>query len=485
MAKSTKKQQRHALKKRKQRAEKRRQLRKNTGIERESAFPRASSAEQQLRSSIQKFAFQESFSTDFETALGLYFGEEVLQTRAIDLDDPVTADFQEWYFMDYVTAGGSRLIDLFAEQRGPSLPSDQREMLDDWIRTNRLRMLEIQEVTPGVGEVVKDLLSGEILHCFDISMSHAARKWSIVLARTLLTNGRLHFTGSGSIFSPMEKKKLVGVANDLWQNYQAQHPSASLDEFYRDSSLQLRQQAHDLHKSSPEPVYVTPENHPLLRAVAEYKVLNLDQVLAVLDEAEEFVFVGESRSIPYGDHFDWLLRGRSHIPQGPDWPEHAFQMRSEWTAGPGQPSYRSLGDVIVGGSKLELSCLSRERLAAGRSLLEALLPNTLIHRGDVFSEIEMKRDEGEDRPVAPRLTEIDPAARQVEIELLARQAEQWLETPVPGLDNRTPREAAQTAQGRAQLEEMLKIVEYLEEGNPAMQGTPYSAEALRRELGMT
>ena len=59
-----------------------------------------------------------------------------------------------------------------------------------------------------------------------------------------------------------------------------------------------------------------------------------------------------------------------------------------------------------------------------------------------------------------------------------------METPVPGLDNRTPRSAAQTAQGRAQLEEILKVIEYLEEENPTMQGTPYSAQALRREFGL-
>ncbi len=287
------------------------------------------------------------------------------------------------------------------------------------------------------------------------------------------------------MFSPMEKKKLVGVARELWQNYQALHPSASLDEFYRDNSLQLRQQAHNLQESGQNPVFVTPENHLLLQAVAEYEVLNPDQVLACLDDAEEFVFAGESGSTPYADHYNWLLRGRSHIPEGPAWPEQALQIRSEWTAGPGQPSYRSLGDVTVAVNTLELSCLSRERLAVGRSLLEELLPGAITHRGDVFSEIETKRDEAPDAPVAPRLSEIDPTARQVEIELLARQAEQWLETPIPGLDNRTPRKAAQTAEGRAQLEEILKIVEYLEEENPALRGTPYSAQALRHELGLT
>ena len=31
---------------------------------------------------------------------------------------------------------------------------------------------------------------------------------------------------------------------------------------------------------------------------------------------------------------------------------------------------------------------------------------------------------------------------------------------------------------------MLKTLEYLEEENPALQGTPYSVQMLRRELGL-
>ncbi|MCB0046122.1 MAG: hypothetical protein KDD92_11880 [Caldilineaceae bacterium] len=59
-----------------------------------------------------------------------------------------------------------------------------------------------------------------------------------------------------------------------------------------------------------------------------------------------------------------------------------------------------------------------------------------------------------------------------QIEMLARQAEQWLDTPLIDLDDQTQREASPSAEGRAKLEDALKIIEYLEEENPALQGTP-------------
>ena len=295
------------------------------------------------------------------------------------------------------------------------------------------------------------MLSGELLHCYDISMSYVVRKWAVVLARPLLTEGRWKFTGSGNTFSPLQRDKLVDMARGMLKAYQTQHPFASLDDFYRDNSLDLRKLAANLQQESQNPVYVTAEHHPVIRAIAEYEVLDLVQVQACLDEAEEFVFAGESDAKPEADHYNWLLRGRSHIPVNPDRPDYSLEFRSEWTQGPGQPSYRSLGDVSLTATTLELSCQSRERLTAGRSLLEDLLQDVVVHRGDTYSDIIAERNDAPQASAGPRLAEIDPAARQVEIELLARQAEQWLDTPIPSLGPRTPREASQTPEGRAQL----------------------------------
>src|SRR5947207_5629681 len=128
---------------------------------------RESSAEEALRARIQDFTYQRRFKADFDRATELYFGEDSLSAhpvrgRTLVADEADIAEFQEWYIHDFVTAEDERIVDLFAREVGPSLPPAQSQMIEDWRRSNRRRLLEIQEVRPGVGETVQDLLSGAV-----------------------------------------------------------------------------------------------------------------------------------------------------------------------------------------------------------------------------------------------------------------------------------------------------------------------------------
>jgi hypothetical protein len=492
MAKSTKKQQKHAQKKQKARAEKRREMRHAAQVDRQLSSPfdfplsGTHAHEKMLRASIQKFAFQKLFNSDIEDALGSYFGEEAVQTRTIEIEEPEMAAFQEWFFFDFVLSNGRHLIDLFAEREGPALPSEQQAILHDWIETNRQRLLEVQSLAPGEGEVVKDLLSGEVLHCHDISMSYTARKWAVILARPLRTGGQWAFTGSGMMLSPLEKAGMVEFASELWRDYQTQHASASLSEFYRDNSLTLREFANDLRNRTANPVYLSAEGHPLVGAVATYELQAHAEVVARLDEGEEFEYVGESESEIDADHYVWLLRGRSQAPAtNENLEKSALLLRTQWTAGPGEPAYLTLGDITAARTMLRLECLSRERLASGRQLLEEVLGELIAHRNDSFADFTFDDKQNAALPAKPPLRQTDPNARQVEFELMAHEAERWLNTPVPALDNQSPRQAVRDAAGRAKVEELLKIMEYYESNDEVKQQTPYSAHSLRRELGLT
>ena len=305
MAKPTKKQQRHALKKQKVRAEKRRALRISSAQQADSSpydtaplLPATPlNDEAALRASIQKFAFRRANAPDMERALALYFGNDFVHTRTLTADEPEIAAFQEWYFFDFVPERGTRLIEQFAEEVGPTLPPAQQAMLHSWIETNRLRLFEVQEVTPGVGEVVKDLLSGEVIHGSDISMSRNARRWQIVLARILRTGERWSFTGAGWMFTPEDKHRLVRFITDRWRHYQAGHPEATFDDFYRAHSLDLLKFGQQVQADALHPLYRSAEGHELVRAGATYRVLDYRQVIERLDQAEEFVFAGPSEDV--------------------------------------------------------------------------------------------------------------------------------------------------------------------------------------------
>jgi len=443
--------------------------------------PPPSRDERVLRERILEFVYQKRFGTDFRRAIRLYFGEEALQNNVLTVDEEGIPSLQEWYTNDYVTSEGECIIDLFAREKGPRLPTAQRQMLDDWRRTNRYGLFEVQKVEPGVGVTVQDLLSGEVLEVNDISFSYALVKWQVLVTRSLLTEGRLGFTGSGFPLPPMEKPELLDFAQELWKKYQVQHPDASLAHFYQNHGLDIYHRALEI-ASAPPPVY-TPEGHLLMYSTARYAVTDSRAVKERLDQTEEFIRVGPEADDPKALHYNWLLQGRSHVPEVP-MDGRGKIMRTNWTAGPDEPTYLSLGDVQLWHNRLELSCLSQERLEAGKTLLKQVLGRFIRHLGDEFENLDTSLASA--KPAPPDYEEEIPAevAEALVREMMATQSAEWLDSPVPALDGKSPRAASRDPAMREQLEELLKTVEYVEERR-RREGEPYvDIAGLRRELGL-
>ncbi len=445
--------------------------------------PPPSRDERTLRERIQKFVFQGArFKDDFERAIRLYFGEEALQDNVLTVDEQDLPGFQEWFLFDYPTPNKEHLIDLFAREVGPRLPAAQQRMLEDWRRVNRYRLFEVQEVRPGIGETVQDLLSGEVFQLNDISASYGLSRWQIILARPIVVEGRWHFTGSTVPLPPNLKPDILGYARALWQEYQTRCPNASLDDFYREHGLDLRRRMYEI-ASTPPAVY-TPEGHPLVSSTARYAVTDPDAVRERLDQAPEFAFVGPADEDRKALAYVWLLTGRSSVPEIPV-QGAGLMFQTQWTATEeGKESYRSLGDVRLWRNRLELLCLSRERLEAGKALLQEILGHHLIrHLGDEFKDIAQ---EAFQKPLPRRARRRAMSRKEWEIErrMIAEQFQKWPDTPIPVLDGKTPRQAAGDPAMRERLEEVLKAIEYSEE-QKRRAGEPYmDINNLRRELGL-
>jgi hypothetical protein len=444
--------------------------------------PPPSRDERALRERIQKFTFQDRFKDDFEQAIHLYFGEEALQDNVLTVDEQALPGFQEWFFFDYITSEKERIIDLFAGEVGPRLPVAQQQMLDDWRRVNRYRLFEVQRVEPGIGETLQDLLSGEVFELNDISASYGLMRWQIILARPIVTEGRWHFTGSTAPLPPSVKLDILDLARELWEKYQAQHPRASLDDFYRDHGLDLYQRVQEI--ISTPPTVCTPEGHPVISSTARYAVTDPDAVRERLDAAEEFVFVGPADEDRRALAYVWLLTGRSHVPEVPV--ERGLMLQTKWVAeDPEKESYRSLGDVRLWRNRLELLCLSQERLEAGKALLQKALGRRLIrHLGDEFKDIVQETFEEPASSQRHRRRALSREERAIARQMAIEQRKEWVDASIPALGGKSPRQAASDPDMQEQLEELLKVIEYNEE-QKHRAGEPYMDVAdLRRELGL-
>jgi hypothetical protein len=118
-------------------------------------------------------------------------------------------------------------------------------------------------------------------------------------------------------------------------------------------------------------------------------------------------------------------------------------------------------------------------------LLEELLNGLIVHKKDTFAAFDFDASAPASAPPPRARPLTDPGARQVERELLEREAQKWLNTAIPLLDNQTPLQAVQHPEGRAKVEELLKAVEYHQDSSSTLMDLPLDVRNLRRALGLT
>jgi hypothetical protein len=131
--------------------------------------------------------------------------------------------------------------------------------------------------------------------------------------------------------------------------------------------------------------------------------------------------------------------------------------------GKGELKWVSLGTVTWTPGRLELWCLSKERLSRGKKRLKEILGEDIRHLADTYEDmkkiIKRKAKEG------PFIE--DEALQEKFFPLLSKTMEEWahrwVDESIPALNGKTPREAMKTPEGRAKVEDLLKDFENMEE----------------------
>lgn len=137
--------------------------------------------------------------------------------------------------------------------------------------------------------------------------------------------------------------------------------------------------------------------------------------------------------------------------------------------------------------EVTLECNSKERFKRGKDLVEEAGGIALQHVRDEFkSQTELKRSalaHGKRDDELPRPSTAEE--RKLIASYLDDHYRRWLDMTLPALDGKTPRDAAKTSKGRAQLIELLKEFENNEE-RKRRNGEPfYDVNKLRKELKLT
>jgi hypothetical protein len=402
-----------------------------------------------LRKRLIEFATGILRKREMEEALFTFVGSD---PPAGGDQDMLSSETLDWMIHDYVPPRlGRPIIEEFLKRSPGGLTVRERKILEAWSRA-RFSLFEVQDVREGSGVRLKDLLAGDEFFVYDVSTSKRAALWDCYLARVEEFEGRRMFT---AMVLTIPQPSVAPLKE--WAIEAQQRSGLTWDAFLRTNSYKLRQEASRvLNRATESRRVVSFEGDELVFSKARYSVVNEEAVRRALDQSKAFL----RDEAP--DDYGWL-----------DETEDATGGR------------RAYGHIHIGDGKLTLECTTRQRLKRGNELLRSLAGEHLRHLGDDFTSWQSAMRDRRSSPSPPKPASLPPEVeRELVQKVLAEHYRQWPDVPLPALSGKTPREAAATPQGRAQVVDLLKMLENGEEHRRRDGRAWFDVSKLKAELGV-
>lgn len=370
---------------------------------------------------------------------------------------PDTQLFMPWV-VHHWEVEGRPVREWFLDEEGAALPEAERA----WLLSQRpvvVTVWEVLEVRKGVGVRVKDLLGGGAHFVYEVRGSQTLLPRHAMLGRVVEHEGLAVFCGvDPQPLPPLEADEVVQVARRLL-GVRGHRPVPRERLAAEDTSLGLVLLWHDVAerlkaKAEQGPRLTNTDGEPLVFVVDRYTFApearsRVLEALSTLEGAE----VDED-----GEVFrcTFLKEGNA--------------MHASW-------ENTIIGSAEVGADSLRLEANSVERADALRRRVEAACEGLVRHRSREKTEPSKTR-EGRAVQRPPPSPEEQEALR----EFKAQHYAAWLDSKLPALQGKSPRQAVRTKAGRHQVDVLLKQLESLEASLSVEERMDVSG--LRRELGL-
>jgi SEC-C motif-containing protein len=333
---------------------------------------------------------------------------------------------------------------------------------------------EVVRVEADHGFVLRDVLLDRETFVVEHSASRSVGPGDILFAQIVVVDGLALLDGCAPVvlqpgYMPeiVELRKRVRAKGDLFGELLLKEWDIELIDLYLDlAERTLRPSMPVLQNTDGEPL----EPHALVFRVedAEAAITALDTAQLVNDET---IQPDEVRRNRHGRLIEASWR----------WQRAGNAMHKSW-------DNTSLGHLTLKDTTLKLEVNSAGRAARGRSVVEDVLAGNASYRATKIESLDSMLAETKDHPTPSadreheRLAQL-PEVRQHLNEMLMRHYSDWLESKLPALGERTPREAVRDRDGREAVAGLIAQIER----DGARHSPPLDAEItamLRRELGL-
>ena len=440
----------------------------------------ATPMELDLRDQLLSFSANAKYKKDFERAYSLYWGKPFREPLALNEKEEANFSFfLDWFIHDFKLGSGLTLVEEFYRGKKEKLSPEEHSLLQSEMASH-FSVYEVCEVNPEVGLKLKDLFMGESLDIVEVSGTRTLAKWDIIFGRVNKMGPINKFSGVITFIPRRGKDGILSNVRQAWDKFKEETGKTAWSDFAKSNGRQIHQIIMDQPRI--EPRFFTEERHPVFSAKAVFAATNLETIRYRL--RQEFDFSLDEEKEGKEMRWTWLKRGESKDWETGEEEKNGVVLRSEIVLGKGELKWVSLGIVTWTPGRLELWCLSKERLSRGKKRLKEILGEDIRHLADTYEDMKkMAKRKAKEGPFIE-----DEAFQEKFFPLLSKTMEEWahhwVDESIPALDGKTPREAVKTPEGRAKVEDLLKDFENMEE-RKRREGEAYlDIQVIRQRLNL-
>ena len=364
----------------------------------------------------------------------------------------------------------------YLENRGSRLDSFQRRFTEETC-SQHYSYFVVTAIDPGKRLSLRDLLLGREVNVYERSASSTLKKGDILFTRVVTMDDNSIMVGCApTVIPPSYHTHFIDLREQI-----TEHISVIDQDYLWEFDAELRQFYYDIREAlyNPQmPQILNTDDEPFQPTKLYYQLdctpieaLEALATLALADDAEEllggaeFDQQGALRSVG----FPWLKQGN--------------KIHAAW-------DNTAMGDISIDADQLTIAVNSQERADTIKRKVSRRLGNRAVFRNALIESAEKMLED-------PANSSPDPTQRamrqnseelqalpevQQQLQEMARQHWQaWLDTPLPALEDRTPREAVLTTTGKERLQALLAQFEH---DNASPEPFSPDVSALRESLGL-
>ena len=450
-------------------------------------YTRLSHVQQELVEKFIKYVMQELGERYLLTVLGEFFQDDSdpssMWDEAVEEFGTVfwpwlfyTLEMNEYDIEDFELAGliepDTTVAEMYLQKKGRKLSSIEQELISAANRTP-FSFFEVETVQPGLGFQAVDLLTGKRHKVTDVSASEGLEQGDVLYALIAEAQGYALCIGIAPYkFYPRFKLSILRFREELKEGF-----GVVTDEVLLEAGEKLRDFFFYLHDALFEPPEMTnTDGEPLSFRRLHYSIDSPEDAFQALAPLCTLASEDELRSEAELDasgqvhriEFSWSREG------------HALSKGMENTV---------LGSISIEGKQMTVDVNSEGREKRIKEEIDSRMGSRAAFKVTDIRSLESLMEEGAAGSGAPEMDEDalqqTPEVQEAIKEVLTQHWQGWLDTAIPALKGKTPREAVRSAHGREAVQTLLRDIEASDaRSNMPVSQQPY-VDWAKRELGLS